>query len=82
MCVCVCVCARVVLHFYVSQSPDAHDRKEVLEVARNADCELSTVSPLLNPASFESTKAFPPSLLHSARNNSAPPDLYIGSFVL
>lgn len=52
----------VVLHLYVSQSLGIHDRKEVLEVARNADCELSTVPPppLLNPTSFESTKAFLP----------------------
>ena len=56
-CVCLCKCVCVVLHLYVSPSPGAHDRKEVLEVARNADCELSTVSPLLNPTSFESTKA-------------------------
>ncbi len=39
----LCVC--VVLHLYVSLSPGIHDRKEVLEVARNADCELSTVPP-------------------------------------
>lgn len=32
----------------------------MLEVARNADCELSTVLPLLNPTSFESTKALFP----------------------
>lgn len=39
----VCVCE--VLNLYVSQSPDIHDRKEMLDVARNADCELSTVPP-------------------------------------
>lgn len=31
----------------------------MLEVARNADSELSPVAPLLNPTSFESTKASP-----------------------
>lgn len=35
----------VVLHLHVSPSLGIHDRKEVLEVARNADCELSTVPP-------------------------------------
>lgn len=48
----------VFFHLYVSPSP--RDRKEVLEVAGNADCELSTVTPPLNPTSFESTKAFLP----------------------
>lgn len=50
------------LNFYVSAFPSIHDRKEVLEVVRNADCALSAVPPFLNPASFESTKAF----LHSS----------------
>lgn len=73
----VCVC--VALHLYVSPSPGAHDRKEVLEVARNADCELSTVSPLLknqlplNQLKFSSLTLF---------TQPAPADLYIGSFVL
>lgn len=49
------------LNLYVSAFPGIHDRKEVLEVARNADYALRTFLSLLNPTSFESTKAFFPS---------------------
>lgn len=37
--VCLCVCAFSI--------PSIHDRKEMLEVAKKADCELSTVPPPL-----------------------------------